>query len=279
MEFAPLPLDVPLHRLGGYAQATRAEFLFYSGIEQLQRPAYAVLADSGVTLPGFDQVAWEALPHGHFYAVYRFTGESVDSARFASAHYAALERYESRHINSPSALLMLAVQYLEIGNARAAASRLDRLVRAGARDPAVERYRSTAAMSLNDLGAAASACSTAMELEEPTGWHWARMGDVRTRQGRLAEARDCYQRAADLEPATLAYLELLGYSNIRLREFARAANAFERCVRLAPTDATLRRSAMGAWELAGNTSRVRELYRDGVKAGIPPAALLVGDSS
>jgi Tfp pilus assembly protein PilF len=277
MRFVPMPLDRPLSTLGRWAHDANAQFLFFSGIEQLQRPEWGVLADSGLSLPGYEQVAWGGLPRGHFYSLYRITKVRVDSTRFAAAFRAALERYEARRPGSPNAMLYVAIQYLAIGDPGAARERLERLVRAGARDPAVERYRAIASLATGDLEAAAAACSSAMSLERRTGWHWAHLGTIRTRQHRFEEARDCYQRAVALEPASVEYLEQLGQSRIRTREYARAAADFERWVRLAPTDVRARRFAMGAWQLAGDQARMQRIYEDGVKAGLSPDALLGTD--
>jgi tetratricopeptide (TPR) repeat protein len=274
LRFIPMPIDVSLSGLAAFARSADAGYVFFSGIEQLQHPEWDVLADSGLALPGFAQVEWDTLPNRHFYALYRFTGDQVDSTEFATAYRRALERYEARRPGSANALLFVAVQYLAIGDPAAARHRLDRLVQAGAQDPAVEKYLLNAALAMGDLAGAEAACRRAMALERPTAWHWGRMGDIRTGQGRLGDARDCYERAVALEPASLSYLQLLGQANIRTGEFARAAAAFERGVRLAPADVETRRYAMGAWQLAGEPSRMQRVYEEGVKAGIPAEALL-----
>lgn len=277
MAHHPLPLDLPLRDLPSWARAAGVDYVLYSGIEMVQRLEWGVLADSGVALPGLEQVGWESLPRGKFYALYRVTGAAPDSAAFDTAWRSALARYEARRAHSPEAVLLVAAQYLAAGDPEAARERLERLVHAGAQDAAVERYRVRVALALADLAGAEAACRQAMALEPPAAWHWARLGDVRAGEGRLGEARDYYGRAVEAEPATLAYLELYGHALVRLEDYAGAAAVFERCLRLAPVEAELRRYAMGAWQLAGNASRARELYEEGLRLGIRSGALLEGE--
>ena len=52
-----------------------------------------------------------------------------------------------------------------------------------------------------------------------------------------------------------------------------ARDAFEQRLLLVPGDIAARRDAMGAWELAGNEVRVRQLFADGVSGGASAAAL------
>ena len=237
------------------------------------RPGYGVLADSGLALPGLEQIAWGRLPRDHFYAVYRLTGATADSAAFTRDYLAALARYERRRPGSPEAALFVAAQLIELGAPAAALERLDALDRAGVRIAAVERYRSTALLALGDLDGAARACRAALILEPPAAWHWARLGEISARQRRFGEARDLFAKAVEVEPASLEYLELLGRAQVALRDYPAAAATFERAVRLAPHDADMRTYAMGAWQLAGNEARVHALYVEGLGAGITPAAV------
>ena len=273
MRYVPYPTATRLANLPAQARAGGAGYLFFSGLEQIMRPGDAVLADSGLALPGFEQVLWGRLPRGHFYGVYRLTETHVDSATFATALYEALLRYEKRRPASPEAKLFVAVQLYEMGAPSEALKRLELLERAGSRDPAVERYRSLAYLATGDLAGAARACERAMTLEPQVAWHWQQLGEIRARQGNMKAARDAFAHAVDIEPANLACLESLGRAEIALRDFSAAAAAFERCVRLAPGNIAVRRDAMGAWELAGNGVRVRQLFADGVSGGASPAAL------
>jgi len=273
MAAVPFPSGVPLPRLAAAARTAGATHLFYSGIEQMQRPEYGVLADSGVALPGFVPELWGRTANGHDYAVYRVAPVRVDSAAFAAAWRAALERYEARRAGTGDAALFVAAQYLELGDPAAALARLDGLVLAGAHDPAVDRYRGTALIALERWDEAAAACVTTLRDGAPTGADWDRLGGVRAVQGRWRDAVDAFTSAIALEPANAAYLEHLGRAAIEARDFAAAAAAFERRVRLDPRDVASRRMAIGAWQLAGNTARARELYAAGVAGGAAAAQL------
>jgi 4-amino-4-deoxy-L-arabinose transferase-like glycosyltransferase len=273
VRFVPIPSEPALRDLPAAARAQGARYLFFSGLELIMRPGYGVLSDSGVSLPGFEQVLWARLPREHFYAVYRLTGARADSATFARAYRLALAQYERRRPGSELAALFVAVQLIDLGAPREALVRLDRLERAGIRTVPVEQYRSTALLAAGDLEGAARACQAAMALETPTGWHWARMGEIRARQSRFTEARDCFFRAVEIEPANLAYLDALGRVQVTIHDYARAAVTFERGVRLAPRDPLMRRYAIGAWKLAGNEARARMMFAAGRSAGISAAAL------
>src|SRR6267378_4655101 len=96
MTFAPLPIGRRLRELPSAARAAGAHYLCITGIEQVMRPEYAVLGDSGVSLPGFDQVLWIRPAREHFCAVYRLSDAPLDTAAFRAATLAALARYESR---------------------------------------------------------------------------------------------------------------------------------------------------------------------------------------
>jgi tetratricopeptide (TPR) repeat protein len=265
MRTAALPLDVPLWRLGAWASEHGVDYLFYSGIERIQRPEYGVLADSAVALPGLEPQAWSGGANG--YALYRFNDTPVDSLDFAVALRGALSNYEARHGEDPADLLFVAVQYLSLGDPAAARTRLDRLVRGGAADPGVERMRSRASEQLGDLAGAIDACQRAMALEPATGWHWARMGRLRAQVGDLPGARDAFERAVALEPANRDVLVLLGRTQVAAGDPTSAAVTFERALRLDPGDVEVRRFVAGAWQLAGNEARMRAVLAEGLRAG------------
>jgi Flp pilus assembly protein TadD len=274
MDYAPMALSPSLGDLLATARAARVGYLFYSGIERLQRPEYAVLSDSGLVLPGLAQVAYRALGGQRFYAVYRVAGVAPDPAALADSLGRALLRYADRRGAEPEAQVYAAVQLEAAGRFREALDRLLPLERAGARDPAVAKLLSGAYFGLGAWDDAARECELAMKLEPPTAWHWARLAAVRVKQGRYAEAREGYRRAVELEPGNPAHLERLGLACVALHDFAAAADAFDRCVRLVPRDAGLRRYAIGAYQLAGNPRRARQILEEGVRAGIPLPQLL-----
>lgn len=273
LAFVPLPAGLSLRAVPAWAESHGVRYLFYSPIEQIQAPQFAVLADSGVRLPGFDPLAWEDLGRGRFYAVYRLS-PIADSAAFAAAYHAALLRFEARRPDAGDALFFVAYQLLDEGRAAESLERVERLRAAGAEDGPVERLRSSALLELGRLDEAAAACEAAMALEPVRAWHWARLGEIRRRQRRLPEAREGFRKAAEVEPASIAYLEDLGRVEAELGEFRAAGRTFERACRLVPDDARLRRFAIGAWQLAGDRARARRLYDEGIGAGLDPVSLL-----
>lgn len=278
MKYVAFPDDIPLWRFPAWARSTGAQYLFFSGVEQVMRPNFAVLAESALALPGFEQVLWQRVDPTRFYAVYRLTEPASDSAAFAARYRDALYVYDRHHPQIESKLYV-AVQLLELGLPADALARLDNIGVAGDRDPAVQRYRSIALVGVGQWSEAAQACSKSMALGGPTAWHWGQLGRIGMHEGKLAAAEKCFENAVSLEPASVSYLEQLGLSRIAQRNFAGAAGTFEACLRLSPNDLRLRREAMGAWQLAGNGSRVQQLYTEGVQAGLAPAALLNGSDA
>jgi 4-amino-4-deoxy-L-arabinose transferase-like glycosyltransferase len=275
MKQVAFPGDVPLWRLSAWARSAGTRYLFFSGIEQVMRPNLAVLADSALSLPGFEQILWRRVDASRFYAVYRLTEVGTDSVAFAARYRDALYAFDRNHPQQGSRLFV-AVQLLDLGSPAEALARLNSIGAAGDRDPAVQRYRSIALLDLGQWDEAAQACNKSMNLGGPTAWLWAQLGRIAMHQGKTSDAEKCFANAVALEPASVYYLEQIGLCRISRRDFAGAAGAFESCLRLSPADVRIRREAMGAWQLAGNSSRVQQLYAEGVQAGLAPAPLLNG---
>jgi 4-amino-4-deoxy-L-arabinose transferase-like glycosyltransferase len=273
MQYVPMPLDVPLRLLAPTLAAAGTHYLFYSGHELVMHPDLAILADSDLALPGLQQVMWAQLPRDHFYAVYRLSNAAADSTAFERSFRIALARHEQSHGGALESELFVAVQLLATGSPEEALKRLDAIERAGVRTVAIEQFRSTALLSLGRLEEAASACGEAMRLGPITGWQWARLAEIRAKQGGYAEAQVAIRKALVLEPANLGYLKFLGRVDAILGNFADAAGAFERGLRLAPDDLETRRLAIGAYQRAGDYSRANRIYTDGLKRGLSEESL------
>jgi cytochrome c-type biogenesis protein CcmH/NrfG len=151
---------------------------------------------------------------------------------------------------------------------------LDDLVQSGHENAAIQRYRAAAALAIGDLTRAEQACQRALALEPTNAWTWATLGQVRRQQGRAGDALRCYQQAVAIEPASVGYLVQLGRLLVSNREYRAAGDVFDRCVRLSPTDAEIRRLSMGAWQLAGDQARMERVFKEGVQLGIPAGKLL-----
>lgn len=274
MSYVPMGLSKSLPDLIAQAKASRARYLFYSPIERMLRPEYAVLSDSGVSLPGLEQVAYRAWSPQRFYAVYRLTDAAVDSAKMARELESALLRFADRRRADPAAQVFAAVQLLDAGRCQEALDRLAPLERGGARDAVVARMMSSAYLGLGDYEGAYRECALAMELEPPAAWHYERLALIRERQRRYGEARGWYRKAVETEPGNPRLLESLGLVCVALRDYAPAADAFDRCLRLEPANARVRRFAIGAYQLAGDLARARAVLQGGVRAGIPLQTLL-----
>ena len=274
MQQVPFPPSGSLIDLISRARASGTHHLFYSPIEQILRPEYAVLSDSGVSLPGLEQVTYWSSGRGHFYAVYRITDTPLDSLAMDAALERTVLRYVQRRPGSPEAQVFAAAELVSMKHHREALDRLLALERAGVLDPAVATLASTAYFELGDYEHSYRECELAMRLQRPTGWSFARLATARQKQHRYGEARDLYRRAAEMEPGNPEHLENLGLACVALRDYPGAAAAFERCVRLAPGDAQARRYAMGAYQLAGNPRRAAQILAEAARWGIPVQEML-----
>jgi 4-amino-4-deoxy-L-arabinose transferase-like glycosyltransferase/Flp pilus assembly protein TadD len=258
------------------ARAAGAGYLFFSPIEQLMRGEYAVLGDSGLALPGLEQIAYRAMPRRRYYAVYRVDPAAPDTAALAREFVRAVIRHADLHREDPAAQVFAGFQLVRAGQSRAAVERLRPLVESGVEDANVETMLSTAYFQLGEWDSSYAACLRAMRLQPALGWHHARLGSIHEVRGRHREARDEYRRALEREPGNVLWLERLGLMHMALGEAAEAAPVFERCVKLDPRNARLRRFAIGAWQRAGDAARARALLDEGVRAGIPVRELLEG---
>ena len=273
MNTAPFPGGMPLYELLRRARAEHVRWLAFSPVECANRPEYAVLADSGVSLPGLEPMAWDGTPR-HGFALYRIAPCDPDSAAFTLALVAAVDQDAARHRSEPETQLFAALQLVELGHHDRALALLDALRRHGAADARVEQIRSDAWLGLDQPDSAAVAIERALQLEPPLASRWARLGEIRARQRRFDQARVCYAHAVDMEPANARYLERLARITLERGDSRGAAATYERALRLAPRDVALRRYAMGAWQLAGETERMNQCYTEGIRLGIAPAALL-----
>jgi Flp pilus assembly protein TadD len=263
-----------LYELLAKARESGASYLFFSPIEQMLRGEYAVLGDSGLSLPGLHPIAYRSLGDWRYYAIYRVDPMPPDSVALARAFVDAVIVHADRHRNDAAAQVFAAFQLTQAGRPQEAVDRLLPLQRAGARDGNVYAILSTAYFALGQADSSFAACERSMQLMEPIAWHHVRLASIHELRGRYAEARDQYLLALQLEPGSAVTLERLGLMYMALQEPAKAAPLFERCVRLSPLNPTLRRYAIGAWQMAGNAQRARSLLDEGVRAGIPLRQLL-----
>lgn len=250
------------------ARDERASYAFYSPLELVQRPECAVLSDSGVVLPGLDQVGYRSFADGRFFAVYRVTDVDPTPEELADALVPALERYASRRADDPAAQVFAAAQLVSIERPTEAIARLEPFVREHPDEGPALALLSTASFMAGDLERAYETCARALALGPETAWHHARLGAVRAAQGRTADARVHFERAVALEPAHVDHLRELGLSCAATGDYRAAAEAFERALRLAPADLGLRRYAIGAYMKMGDRARAAALIRDGRRAGL-----------
>ena len=271
--WVPLPAGGALRDLRDEARRTGAAYLVYTPIEQEQRPQYALLADSGVVLPGFRQLHWIRLPRGGA-AVYQLTDEAVDPAAFDLAQERALRDHVQHLPGDATSVHEVALQLAQLGRLQEALALIAKLRAQGTRDGRIEELRSTLFLEVGELDSAEAACREAMSLPRPGGWHWARLGAIRVRQERWGEARRNYQEALTFEPTNLEYLAGYSFSKASAGDTKGAATTLERALSLAPDDPSIRQLAIDMWLRSGEEARARALLDEGIRRGIPRERLL-----
>ena len=259
--YVPLPA---VHRLSDLlAQADRqgAEFLFVSGIEARYRPHLRPLADTLWTLPGLTGVERHALDSEHYYALYRFTGESPPAERADSAHLAAFERYAARRPRDAETQSLLSDLLVEAGRAHEAVARLDPTVAGAGSEFPVLVSRAYAHFTAGSFAAAEADCRQALALRPENAWANGFLGQVLLRLERPSEAEKPLRTAVRADPAQSSYRFLYGVALVRLKRFSEAVIELERVARLDPefpgAVATAARAA--AW--AGEPQRALALLR------------------
>lgn len=263
MEFVALPDVFDLADLVRVARESRAHYLFFSAIERSLRPQFALLADSGVALPGLAPLAYRSLDSTRFFALYRVTDEPVDGARMRDSVLAALVRVIQRRPDQGWPYVLLADQLVQAGRFAEALRVLATADPLAPRDPMLARVRSVAYFQLGAYDSAAAASERVMELGAATSWDHAHLGHIRLAQSRYAEARRELEAAIALEPARTEYLAGLGIARYHTGDFEGAARALEKVLAAQPENLEARLYAARAWRAMGRGDLAQSILEAG----------------
>jgi tetratricopeptide (TPR) repeat protein len=255
MEYVPMSDAAFLLDLVRDARVRRVEYLFFSGMEARMRFRFLMLSDPGVALPGLVPVDWHQSSETHYYVLYRFTGEPVDSARFQAAlldYYAGLV---ARNPGEARVHWYAAAQLLDLARPREALGLLDAAERLDPRVPETVALKAWARFRLGDPAGAGRECERAISAGFTPSGILALLGTVRTLEGHYRPACAAFERAAEVDPLDASTRLQLGIVRSALGDTAAAREALDRCVALAPGMSATRDSVRAAYAAGGDRAR------------------------
>jgi tetratricopeptide (TPR) repeat protein len=260
MQYLPLP-QARFQELMSWARENRADYLFYSGMEAALRKQFLLLEDSALALPGFTQVGREVVTPNHYYVLYRFTREIVDSTAFAQALLDRSMAFGRRHDDDPRVLSYVGQLLIDSGHSRQAAGVLEQ---AGQLDPTNAQVACFAALAYFDAGddsRAARECERAIGLAKvPSALH-AMLGVGRAAEGRWAEACRSFRNASDIEPTNPFPWFELGIASLASGHAAEGRRALDRGVQITPALGPLRDHVVAAFAAGGRPAEAAAWIR------------------
>ncbi len=156
---------------------------------------------------------------------------------------------------------------LEIGNVRFALETVERVLVLAPEDPASDILAAVALATSGDLSAASTHAERAVARRKGCAQAWRALAQVRTRQGRLSDAKEALHTALGLEAqsASETYLQL-GWVYCRERHFGEAVAAFRAAVKSNPKDAS-------SWYGLAEAYRADGKFKDALNAIKPTLTL------
>jgi Flp pilus assembly protein TadD len=274
MDFVALPAVFDLADLAATARASGARYLFFGALERSMRPQFALLADSGVALPGFEPIAYRSLDSAQSFSVYRMTGEVVDAATLRDSVATALMRILARRPGEAWAWVLLADQLVQSGRPADALEVIARAEALAPADPMAARVRSVAHFRLGDFAAAAEAATRSIALGNATSWDHAHLGYCWLALGRYADARRELETAVAAEPARVEYFTGLGIARFHTGDPASAVRLLEQAVAAQPANVDARLYAARAFRALGRADEARAVLAAPGLERIPAIAAL-----
>lgn len=268
MDLVPLPQVDTFMDLFTAARATRADYLFYSGIEADLRSQFWLLEVKGIQLPGLEVIESRVLAPYQYYTLYRFTSGVSDTAALLqglSWNVAAIAR---AYPNDMRAQAQLGALLLRMGQPSQA---IPHLTVVAQRDPGnlqVLGWRARAYFEVGDDGNAARDCERISAAPRSPASSHRLLGLIRVAQGRLPEARVSWQRAIERDPTgPELYFELAAVEQA-LDHPQAAREAFDKCATLAPDRAAERRERLSTIAPGSSPRDVFLLLRTSASMGL-----------
>ena len=247
MEYVPVPQVESLSELIDFATAQHTGYLMFTGLEATMRGQFLLLADSGVVVPGLAQIARRTYPKGHFYNLYRFTGEPIEPDGFARALIERAAVYASRNPRNPLIQSYVGRLLFDYGLPNEALRFLEQSIQL---DPASAQTAGLMAFCAFETGhdaRAAEAAEHAISVAPVNASVHAIVGVARASEARWAEAQQVFQQASALEPTEPRPLLQLALAAFVAGDAPTARRALDRSVELAPELAEFRERASAAF--------------------------------
>jgi len=264
MDYVAMPEVGTLLEVVHSGRETRSDYLFFSGLETSLRPQFLLLADSALVLPGLDQIAWHPPPDG-FYALYRFTGEPIDTAQFLAAVVDHSIAFATRNPSVPKVQQFTGTVLLDLQQTQRAIEFLERAYDLDPADATTVSRLALAYFSLGDYQRAAQECERAIALARVSPNVHGLLGVSLAMQGRWSDAAAALERASELEPTNPTFLFQVGVVALVRNNAAEARRALDQCVALMPgmtqgRDRVLAAFASGAGPDLGQSLVLRATY-------------------
>jgi tetratricopeptide (TPR) repeat protein len=276
MRYVPMPDVDTFEELIASGKKSGSHYLFFSAIEASLRPQFAVLLDPGVRLPGLEPLAWNSLGPVHTFAIYRFTGETVDPVALGDSLMGAIRRYTDRRPGDAWPHTYMAGHLLNRGHPREALDQLALAERLSPGDVMVARMQAVGWTALGEFDRAVTSCERAIALGSDGAWEEATLGRARLLQGRYAEARRHLADAVLIEPTNPEYAHALGIATFESGDRAGAIEVFDRLLASHPEDDEARYYAARARALRGDVPGALRVLAPAL--GRSPALAALADS-
>ena len=244
MELVMLPQADTFLDLFAAARATRAEFLFYSGIEARMREQFWLLDAPGFSLPGLERIEQRLFTRSRYYTLYRFTPGPTDTAAIVAALLDMLPRIARAGSADRAVMSLTGATLVQMGRP---AEAIPYLSAAAARNPAdlqVLGWRARARFETGDYASAASDCEQACTAGDVPARTLRLLGLIRLGMAEPAAARDAWRRAVGREASNPDLLFELAVVERALGNAEASRAAFERSEKLAPAKAQARRETL-----------------------------------
>jgi len=264
-QHVPMPRSRSITDLIGAAHEQRVRYVSVSSGEAAMRPEYAVLADSGVVLPGLRQVIFRRDRRGASGAIYLVEAPLTSDAQQRRAVADSLTA--GGRASSWARQVAAATELLYAGEYEQTLAHLAVAEKLGPPDPDVAALESNAYHALGAYEDAARACMRSMALGGATAAHYDQLGRIRFKQARFAEASRNFRMALEIDPSASEREYLLGLSEWSCGEYAAAAEGFTRYLQVAPGDVEARKLAALSLARSGDLRDAMRLIDEGRKRG------------
>ncbi|MGD0303236.1 MAG: tetratricopeptide repeat protein [Candidatus Acidiferrales bacterium] len=240
--------------------------LAYTGVAQASLRMYGLTKDGFWTQKALAAAQQglqlnDKLPevHSTLGSVYRATGKYSEAI-------AELNRAQALAPNSDEVYWRLGNVYLSKGDMPRAIEAFQKAIQLNPYYWVNENSLGSAYFNAGDYDKALEAFKQVATLEPDVNAGYANSGNVLIQQGKYSEAVPYLQKALQIEPDAGAYSNI-GTAYFYLKQYAEAAQAFEKAVALNANDTQLTVNLGDAYRALGQTDKAHAAYQQAITAG------------